>query len=125
MSKKTKKILHRRTIKKINIALCVVTAALVVAIMFLLMKRKEAIMQTENQMQIYETAKDNYSYEGLLKQQQELQQKIDDINSDISDRNEEINDFNEMISKAKSRENSAIKFNELAETYKKLLESGK
>ena len=117
-------ILHRKTMKKINIALCVIIAILVVTLMFLLMKRKEAIMQTDNARLTYEDAKTKYSYEGLVKQETELQQQLDKLNSDISYRNDEINDFNDMISKAEARENAADRFNDLAEMYLKLLNDG-
>jgi len=69
-----KMILHRKTMKRINIALCVIIALLIVTLMFLLMKRKEAIMQTDNARLTYEDAKTKYSYEGLVKQETELQQ---------------------------------------------------
>ena len=119
-----KLILHRKTMKRINIALCVIIVLLIVTLMFLLMKRKEAIMQTDNARLIYEDAKAEYSYEGLVKQETELQQQLDKLNSDISERNDEINDFNDMISKAETREKAADRFNALAEMYLKLLNDG-
>ena len=119
-----KMILHRKTMKRINIALCVIIALLIVTLMFLLMKRKEAIMQTDNARLTYEDAKTKYSCEGLVKRETELQQQLDKLNSDISDRNDEINDFNDMISKAEARENAADRFNALAEMYLKLLNDG-
>ena len=112
-----KRIIHRRTLKKINIALCVLMAVLVATLMFLLMKRKEAISHVGNARQTYEETLAQNSYEGLSRKNEELQQQIDKLNSDISDRTEEINDMNEMLSKAKSQANAAEKFCELAEKY--------
>ena len=119
-----KRIIHRRTMKKINITLCVVLALAVVSTMFLLMKRKEAIAQSDNAKLMYEDAEEQYSYEGLMKQDQELQEEIDALNSDISARNDEIADFGKMISDAEDRENEAAKFNKLAEQYLQLRKSG-
>lgn len=119
-----KRIIHRRTMKKINITLCVVLALAVVSTMFLLMKRKEAIAQSDNAKLTYEDAAEQYSYEGLMKQDQELQEEIDALNSDISARNDEIADFGKMISDAEDRENEAAKFNKLAEQYLQLRKSG-
>ena len=119
-----KRIIHRRTMKKINIALCVVLALAVVSTMFLLMKRKEAIAQSDNAKLTYEDAEEQYSYDGLMKQDQELQEEIDALNSDISARNDEIADFGKMISDAEDRENEAAKFNKLAEQYLQLRKSG-
>lgn len=121
---KKKLFLHRRTMKKINIALCTVIALLVVTTMFLLMKRKEALIQTDSARQTYEDTAQKYSYEGLLKQDAELQSQIDGLNSEINEKNGEINDFNEMITKAKNREYAANKYSELAEMYRKLLNNG-
>lgn len=118
-----KRIIHRRTMKKINITLCVVLALAVVSTMFLLMKRKEAIAQSDNAKLTYEDAEEQYSYDGLMKQDQELQEEIDALNSDISARNDEIADFGKMISDAEDRENEAAKFNKLAEQYLQLLKS--
>ncbi len=117
-------IIHRRTMKKINITLCVVLALAVVSTMFLLMKRKEAIAQSDNAKLTYEDAEEQYSYDGLMKQDQELQEEIDALNSDISARNDEIADFGKMISDAEDRENEAAKFNKLAEQYLQLRKSG-
>ena len=119
-----KRIIHRRTMKKINITLCVVLALAVVSTMFLLMKRKEAIAQSDNAKLTYEDAEEQYSYDGLMKQDQELQEEIDALNSDISARNDEIADFGKMISDAEDRENEAAKFNKLAEQYLQLRKSG-
>ena len=119
-----KRIIHRRTMKKINITLCVVLALAVVSTMFLLMKRKEAIAQSDNAKLTYEDAEEQYSYDGLMKQEQELQEEIDALNSDISARNDEIADFGKMISDAEDRENEAAKFNKLAEQYLQLRKSG-
>ncbi len=119
-----KRIIHRRTMKKINITLCVVLALAVVSTMFLLMKRKEAIAQSDNAKLTYEYAEEQYSYDGLMKQDQELQEEIDALNSDISARNDEIADFGKMISDAEDRENEAAKFNKLAEQYLQLRKSG-
>ena len=119
-----KRIIHRRTMKKINIALCVVLALAVVSTMFLLMKRKEASAQSDNAKLTYEDAEEQYSYDGLMKQDQELQEEIDALNSDISARNDEIADFGKMISDAEDRENEAAKFNKLAEQYLQLRKSG-
>lgn len=119
-----KRIIHRRTMKKINITLCVVLALAVVSTMFLLMKRKEAIAQSDNAKLMYEDAEEQYSYGGLMKQDQELQEEIDALNSDISARNDEIADFGKMISDAEDRENEAAKFNKLAEQYLQLRKSG-
>ncbi len=119
-----KRIIHRRTMKKINITLCVVLALAVVSTMFLLMKRKEAIAQSDNAKLMYEDAEEQYSYDGLMKQDQELQEEIDALNSDISARNDEIADFGKMISDAEDRENEAAKFNKLAEQYLQLRKSG-
>lgn len=116
-------IIHRRTMKKINITLCVVLALAVVSTMFLLMKRKEAIAQSDNAKLTYEDAEEQYSYDGLMKQDQELQEEIDALNSDISARNDEIADFGKMISDAEDRENEAAKFNKLAEQYLQLRKS--
>ncbi len=118
-----KRIIHRRTMKKINITLCVVLALAVVSTMFLLMKRKEAIAQSDNAKLTYEDAEEQYSYDGLMKQDQELQEEIDALNSDISARNDEIADFGKMISDAEDRENEAAKFNKLAEQYLQLRKS--
>lgn len=118
-----KRIIHRRTMKKINITLCVVLALAIVSTMFLLMKRKEAIAQSDNAKLTYEDAEEQYSYDGLMKQDQELQEEIDALNSDISARNDEIADFGKMISDAEDRENEAAKFNKLAEQYLQLLKS--
>ena len=118
-----KRIIHRRTMKKINITLCVVLALAVVSTMFLLMKRKEAIAQSDNAKLTYEDAEEQYSYDGLMKQNQELQEEIDALNSDISARNDEIADFGKMISDAEDRENEAAKFNKLAEQYLQLRKS--
>ena len=120
-----KRIIHRRTMKKINITLCVVLALAVVSTMFLLMKRKEAIAQSDNAKLTYEDAEEQYSYDGLMKQDQELQEEIDALNSDISARNDEIADFGKMISDAEDRENEAAKFNKLAEQYLQLRKSGR
>ena len=120
-----KRIIHRRTMKKINITLCVVLALAVVSTMFLLMKRKEAIAQSDNAKLMYEDAEEQYSYDGLMKQDQELQEEIDALNSDISARNDEIADFGKMISDAEDRENEAAKFNKLAEQYLQLRKSGR
>ena len=117
-------IIHRRTMKKINITLCVVLALAVVSTMFLLMKRKEAIAQSDNAKLTYEDAEEQYSYDGLMKQNQELQEEINALNSDISARNDEIADFGKMISDAEDRENEAAKFNKLAEQYLQLRKSG-
>ena len=117
-------IIHRRTMKKINITLCVVLALAVVSTMFLLMKRKEAIAQSDNAKLTYEYAEEQYSYDGLMKQNQELQEEINALNSDISARNDEIADFGKMISDAEDRENEAAKFNKLAEQYLQLRKSG-
>ena len=119
-----KRIIHRRTMKKINITLCVVLALAVVSTMFLLMKRKEVIAQSDNAKLTYEDAEEQYSYDGLMKQDQELQEEIDALNSDISARNDEIADFGKMISDAEDRENEAAKFNKLAEQYLQLRKSG-
>lgn len=119
-----KRIIHRRTMKKINITLCVVLALAVVSTMFLLMKRKEATAQSDNAKLMYEDAEEQYSYDGLMKQDQELQEEIDALNSDISARNDEIADFGKMISDAEDRENEAAKFNKLAEQYLQLRKSG-
>lgn len=119
-----KRIIHRHTMKKINITLCVVLALAVVSTMFLLMKRKEAIAQSDNAKLTYEDAEEQYSYDGLMKQDQELQEEIDALNSDISARNDEIADFGKMISDAEDRENEAAKFNKLAEQYLQLRKSG-
>lgn len=119
-----KRIIHRRTMKKINITLCVVLALAVVSTIFLLMKRKEAIAQSDNAKLTYEDAEEQYSYDGLMKQDQELQEEIDALNSDISARNDEIADFGKMISDAEDRENEAAKFNKLAEQYLQLRKSG-
>ena len=119
-----KRIIHRRTMKKINITLCVVLALAVVSTMFLLMKRKEAIAQSDNAKLTYEYAEEQYSYDGLMKQDQELQEEIDALNSDISARNDEIADFGKMISDAEDRANEAAKFNKLAEQYLQLRKSG-
>lgn len=119
-----KRIIHRRTMKKINITLCVVLALAVVSTMFLLMKRKEAIAQSDNAKLTYEYAEEQYSYDGLMKQNQELQEEIDALNSDISARNDEIADFGKMISDAEDRANEAAKFNKLAEQYLQLRKSG-
>lgn len=118
-----KRIIHRRTMKKINITLCVVLALAVVSTMFLLMKRKEAIAQSDNAKLMYEDAEEQYSYDGLMKQDQELQEEIDALNSDISARNDEIADFGKMISDAEDRANEAVKFNKLAEQYLQLRKS--
>ena len=118
-----KRIIHRRTMKKINITLCVVLALAVVSTMFLLMKRKEAIAQSDNAKLMYEDAEEQYSYDGLMKQNQELQEEIDALNSDISARNDEIADFGKMISDAEDRANEAAKFNKLAEQYLQLRKS--
>lgn len=118
-----KRIIHRRTMKKINITLCVVLSLAVVSTMFLLMKRKEAIAQSDNAKLTYEDAEEQYSYDGLMKQDQELQEEIDALNSDISARNDEIADFGKMISDAEDRENEAAKFNKLAEQYLQLRKS--
>ena len=118
-----KRIIHRRTMKKINIALCVVLALAIVSTMFLLMKRKEAIAQSDNAKLTYEDAEEQYSYDGLMKQDQELQEEIDALNSDISARNDEIADFGKMISDAEDRANEAAKFNKLAEQYLQLRKS--
>ena len=118
-----KRIIHRRTMKKINITLCVVLALAVVSTMFLLMKRKEAIAQSDNAKLTYEDAEEQYSYDGLMQQDQELQEEIDALNSDISARNDEIADFGKMISDAEDRENEAAKFNKLAEQYLQLRKS--
>lgn len=118
-----KRIIHRRTMKKINITLCVVLALAIVSTMFLLMKRKEAIAQSDNAKLTYEDAEEQYSYDGLMKQDQELQEEIDALNSDISARNDEIADFGKMISDAEDRENEAAKFNKLAEQYLQLRKS--
>lgn len=120
-----KRIIHRRTMKKINITLCVVLALAVVSTMFLLMKRKEAIAQSDNAKLTYEYAEEQYSYDGLMKQNQELQEEIDALNSDISARNDEIADFGKMISDAEDRANEAAKFNKLAEQYLQLRKSGR
>ena len=119
-----KRIIHRRTMKKINITLCVVLALAIVSTMFLLMKRKEAIAQSDNAKLTHEDAEEQYSYDGLMKQDQELQEEIDALNSDISARNDEIADFGKMISDAEDRENEAAKFNKLAEQYLQLRKSG-
>ena len=119
-----KRIIHRRTMKKINITLCVVLALAVVSTMFLLMKRKEAIAQSDNAKLTYEDAEEQYSYDGLMKQDQELQEEIDALNSDSAARNDEIADFGKMISDAEDRENEAAKFNKLAEQYLQLRKSG-
>ena len=119
-----KRIIHRRTMKKINITLCVVLALAIVSTMFLLMKRKEAIAQSDNAKLTYEDAEEQYSYDGLMKQDQELQEEIDALNSDISARNDEIADFGKMISDAEDRKNEAAKFNKLAEQYLQLRKSG-
>ena len=119
-----KRIIHRRTMKKINITLCVVLALAVVSTMFLLMKRKEAIAQSDNAKLTYEYAEEQYSYDGLMKQNQELQKEINALNSKISARNVEIADFGKMISDAEDRENEAAKFNKLAEQYLQLRKSG-
>ena len=119
-----KRIIHRRTMKKINITLCVVLALAVVSTMFLLMKRKEAIAQSDNAKLTYEDAEEQYSYDGLMKQNQELQKEINALNSKISARNDEIADFGKMISDAEDRENEAAKFNKLAEQYLQLRKSG-
>ena len=118
-------IIHRRTMKKINITLCVVLALAVVSTMFLLMKRKEAIAQSDNAKLTYEDAEEQYSYDGLMKQDQELQEEIDALNSDISARNDEIADFGKMISDAEDRANEAATFNKLAEQYLQLRKSGR
>ena len=118
-----KRIIHRRTMKKINITLCVVLALAVVSTMFLLMKRKEAIAQSDNAKLMYEDAEEQYSYDRLMKQDQELQEEIDALNSDISARNDEIADFGKMISDAEDRANEAVKFNKLAEQYLQLRKS--
>ena len=120
-----KRIIHRRTMKKINITLCVVLALAIVSTMFLLMKRKEAIAQSDNAKLTYEDAEEQYSYDGLMKQNQELQEEIDALNSDISARNDEIADFGKMISDAEDRESEAAKFNKLAEQYLQLRKSGR
>ena len=117
-------IIHRRTMKKINITLCVVLALAIVSTMFLLMKRKEAIAQSDNAKLTYEYAEEQYSYDGLMKQNQELQKEINALNSKISARNDEIADFGKMISDAEDRENEAAKFNKLAEQYLQLRKSG-
>lgn len=118
-----KRIIHRHTMKKINITLCVVLALAVVSTMFLLMKRKEAIAQSDNAKLMYEDAEEQYSYDGLMKKDQELQEEIDALNSDISARNDEIADFGKMISDAEDRANEAVKFNKLAEQYLQLRKS--
>ena len=60
--------------KKINITLCVVLALAIVSTMFLLMKRKEAIAQSDNAKLSYEDTLEKYSYDGLTKQNEELQE---------------------------------------------------
>lgn len=118
-----KRIIHRRTMKKINITLCVVLALAVVSTMFLLMKRKEAIAQSDNAKLTYEYAEEQYSYDGLMKQNQELQEEINALNSKISAMNDDIANFGKMISDAEDRENEAAKFNKLAEQYLQLRKS--
>lgn len=118
-----KRIIHRRTMKKINITLCVVLALAVVSTMFLLMKRKEAIAQSDNAKLTYEDAEEQYSYDGLMKQDQELQEEIDALNSDISAINDDIANFGKMISDEEDRANEAAKFNKLAEQYLQLRKS--
>ncbi len=122
---KTARIMHRSTLKKINIALCITVAVLIVALMFLMMKRKEAVAQADNARQTYEETLSQYSYEGLLQKDAELQRQIDKLNSEISDKTEEINDFTEMVTKAKNRTNAANRFCELAEKYLELLNEGR
>lgn len=117
--------MHRSTLKKINIALCITVAVLIVALMFLMMKRKEAVAQADNARQTYEETLSQYSYEGLLQKDAELQRQIDKLNSEISDKTEEINDFTEMVTKAKNRTNAANRFCELAEKYLELLNEGR
>ena len=119
-----KRIIHRHTMKKINITLCVVLALAVVSTMFLLMKRKEAIAQSDNAKLSYEDTLEKYSYDGLTKQNEELQEEIDALNSDIAARNDEIADFGKMLSDAEDRGNEAEKFNQLAEQYLQLRKTG-